>query len=216
MNHLLRLGITATLAWSATTHCTASETHDLSLGGVIHPTACEISLNPGAVDYGTVSASYLSDTELTPLAARPFDVVVSCEQPILTSLSFHDNRDGTTGHSSMSDATWFGLGQFDGKPIGAFQIVRTPTEIVADGNRIHTIELNPSGTWLQMNAEFPQVSSRSGYRLSWAETGTVPWPFSTIRVPMAVKPTMLARKDMPDLTDAVPMDGMVTITLRYM
>lgn len=216
MRPRIRALLAAALAFGTVASVWAAESADLSLVGEIRPTACTLSLSRSTIDYGTISASALSNTAPTALAQTPFEATIVCDAPTLTALPFHDNRAGSEGHASMSADTWFGLGQTSGRPVGAFQIVRTPASVVANGTSVQTIELSRSGTWLQMNETYPEVSARSGYRLSWAGSGTTPMAYDNVVIPLAISPTLIGRQDMAPLVDGVSLDGLATISLVYL
>ncbi len=210
------IALAAALSLGIALSANANESSDLRVSGSILPSACTISLSPSTIDYGTIAAASLSNTALTPLHDMPFSVMISCNEPTVTALSFGDNRAGTEGDSALASETWFGLGELDGKPLGAFQLVRTSDSVTANGDDVGTIEYTRSNSWLQMNVDYPQVSARSGYMLSWWAAGTVPLAYKNVVVPLAVRPMLIGKQNMPSLADVVPLDGLATISLVYL
>lgn len=211
-----RAALAAALSLGIALSANAAESSDLYISGTIRPSACTISLSPGTIDYGTIPAGALSETALTPLPNMPFSVTISCDAPTVAALAFGDNRAGSEGDPALASETWFGLGEIDGKPLGAFQLVRTSDSVTANGDDVGTIEYTRSNSWLQMNLDYPQVSARSGYLLSWSAAGTVPLAYRNVVVPLAVRPMLIGKQNMPSLNDVVPLDGLATISLVYL
>ena len=76
----LRNGLLLTMLATACSGAFAAESADLSVKGVIRPSACSVALsNNGTVDYGTISAKSLSATDVTKLtgAERKVTATVS-------------------------------------------------------------------------------------------------------------------------------------------
>lgn len=216
MRPFLLTALIAALPLCASTATLAADAASLTIGGEISPNACEVLLSPGTLDYGTIAAGSLRNAGHTTLPQMSFDASLHCASPIRVAMAFTDDRDGTEGDDTMRAETWFGLGNAAGKPIGGFQIVRTTASIVADGADVQTLEFTRGKSWLQMNNNFPEVSARSGYLLSWSATGTVPAAFTNVHVPLAVQAVLVDKASMPALADGVPLDGRATIALVYL
>ncbi|WP_339427136.1 DUF1120 domain-containing protein [Pseudomonas sp. RA_105y_Pfl1_P41] len=199
--------LVAALLLSAATQAVAASSVDLSVRGLITPSACvpEIS-NAGVYDIGKISAKDLNVETYTRLDPHNMQLKVTCEAATLLALQPKDNRPGT----AFRDEGGFGLGLINGdEKLGAFWV--TLASAVADGASAEIIEsLDGGSTWI-----------RGGYLAtdsiaSVAENATlVPTPVQTLSMEMTVK-VIIAPTNTLTLTQEVPIDGSATVTVMYL
>ena len=81
----------------------AAESSDLSVAGTIRPAACRVELSDGGrVEYGTIVAASLNQTEGTRLADRYITLGVHCDGAVKFGVIIPDGRPGTVA-DGMND-----------------------------------------------------------------------------------------------------------------
>ena len=86
----------------------AASSVDLTVKGLITPSACEPTLpNGGNVDIGKISAKDLKADDHTNLGEHTLQLTVTCDDETLMAIEPHDNR---AGSSSDNIPSCFGLG----------------------------------------------------------------------------------------------------------
>jgi type 1 fimbria pilin len=221
----IRLAALATMLTAASIGAHAAESADLAVQGMIRPSACNVSLSGnGTVDFGTISALTLSETEATVLPSRDFTLTVTCDASTTAGYSITDSRPGTAnstaGSAVVNSGThWFGLGDVDGMHVGAFRIMydASTSQATADGGNVDAIYSQNGGAWTMRSDR--NVWAQPGYpRLhSWAPTGTTaPGSYSTMVQPFTITAAIAPTSELPDLTNNIPLDGLATFTLVYL
>jgi len=218
----IRLAALATMLTAASFGAHAAETADLAVQGMIRPSACNVSLSGnGTVDFGTISALTLNQTTPTTLPDRNFSLTVVCDAPTAIGWTTTDNREGTAhttaGTSIFTNRNaWFGVGSKDGRNIGAFILDIRNNQPTADGANVAAINSYDAGqTW---NNEAYVVSPRlNGRIVSWGETSTSqPGTYTTITQPLTLRLAIAPTDELPDLTEAISIDGLASITINYL
>lgn len=208
MNTLSRLAF-ATLLCSATGNALAASSTDLTVKGLITPSACTPTLsNAGAVDFGKLSAKDLNPDEVTWLPEQFLTLAVTCEGPTLMALEPKDNRDGTA--LDNSDLEKFGLGLNNGvEKIGDMEL--RPMSPLADGAAVRSIQSGDRGaTWLIWN------NFNRGYLYSVsADTNPVPLALKDYSADLRLR-TRIAPASQLTLSNEVNLDGSVTLQLIYL
>ncbi|MGY2274195.1 MULTISPECIES: DUF1120 domain-containing protein [Pseudomonas] len=189
-------------------HAVAASSVDLSVRGSITPSACELDIaNGGAFELGKVSAKDLSPTSPTDLAEQTTGLAVTCEAATLMAIESTDNR---AGSAHWDEQLNFGLGLINGtQKLGGLHIaVRRQ---VADGEAVYgNHSLDGGKTWAN-NGLFRPGGLSSVYKVS----PMAPIPVQVLTAQMTIYPT-IARTQGLTLTDEVPIDGSVTLTMRYL
>ncbi|TFY90178.1 DUF1120 domain-containing protein [Pseudomonas nabeulensis] len=186
----------------------AASSVDLTVVGLITPSACEPTLsNGGAVDYGKISAKDLDPVQATPLTPQTVQMTVTCDAATLMALEAKDNREGSDYNNDSSE---FGLGLINGtEKLGAMTLtLQTP---VADGVSTRTIGSEDGGsTWvLENNLTRTNI-------LSVADASTVaPMPVELLTTALEVAPKIAPTSQLT-LNNEVAIDGSVTVTVRYL
>jgi len=218
----IRLAALATMLTAASFGAHAAESADLAVQGMIRPSACNVSLSGnGTVDFGTISALTLSETAPTTLPDRNFSFTVVCDAPTAIGWTTTDNREGTahpaTGRALFNNsAAWFGVGSKDGRNIGAFILEIRNNQPTADGTNVAAINSYDSGqSW--NNQAYVASSRQNGRIVSWGETSTSqPGTYTSITQPLTLRLAIAPTDELPELTEAIPIDGLASITINYL
>ncbi|QET02364.1 MULTISPECIES: DUF1120 domain-containing protein [Cupriavidus] len=201
----------------------AADNADLTIKGSIRPSACSISLSDDAlISFGTIFPSSLSQTSATRLASKPFTLSIQCDAPTKLALSLIDGRKGTANNGAgnaiyPSDSVWYGVGNVDGKNIGAYTIQRNDsTPANADGEVATRLYTTDGGdTWGRAQ------------QVDWTEPGTrghgwsvrdasAPGAFKTITQQWQLDFAIGKATDLPPLTSDIQLDGLVTFQIKYL
>lgn len=185
----------------------AASNTELSVTGLITPSACTPSLSGGGiVDHGKVTVKDLNPEKPTSLQNGTLYLDVNCEAATLFTLTTIDNRDG----SSAIHPNHHGLGVInDDQNLGsvAFGLFDT----VADGAAVKTImSRNDGASW--------RVSSYLGHAGLTAFASltdlTTPIAIKDLNARLTAFTTIVRANDLT-LTDEIPIDGHVTVQLNY-
>lgn len=111
MNTVLK-SLTAATLLLGSAHVLAASSVDLTVKGLITPSACTPTLsNGGAVDYGKISAKDLKVDQQTFLDSQTVQFTVTCDAATLMAMEAKDNREGSDANN---DEMEFGLGLING------------------------------------------------------------------------------------------------------
>lgn len=193
------------LLGSAATY--AASTVDLTVKGLIVPSACTPSLTRGGViDHGKISAKDLRPDNPTHIGKNVMTIAVVCDGATSFALNAIDNR-----ADSAIMASLFGLGFINGtQKLGWFDLMLQ--NAVADGVQVDTIASGDGGnTWYKEKFWDP------GLYMSVATTDdtTQPVPVKELVMEMEVS-TSIARTDSLDLSNEVTLDGSATLEVKYL
>lgn len=192
----------------------AVDTADLTIIGTIAPAACTPTFaGGGVIDYGLVPSSSLSAAAETLLAERTISYAIHCDAPVSIATSWTDGRSGS---AIVANNTTFGLGLQGANRIGRYTLGQVAADSTGDGAPVHLIfRDNVDGGWLGAGAISPQLNT--GTRMqSYAPTGTVvPGAYSDFGGTIHVSPAIAATNTL-DLTTAITIDGLSTMTVRYL
>ena len=203
--HLIAFG--ATLVITATQPTFAASTQDLTVRGIITPSACETQISGGGViDFGKMSVKELNADQHTLLPTQSLHLSVRCEGPTFFTLNTIDNRAG----SSANHPNWHGLGMTpDGEKLGgaAFNFYNR----LADNVPVRTITSSDGGlTWTASNLLNHTVLTAVA-QLDALEPIAVRQFGADIGLRAHIAPT-----DSLTLIDEVPVDGYATLQLKYL
>ncbi|PHN66344.1 hypothetical protein AO268_21785 [Pseudomonas sp. ICMP 8385] len=195
---LMLLGCTATYAAS---------TVDLTVKGLIVPSACTPSLSGGGViDHGKISAKDLNTNNPTPIGTHTLSMVVSCDSAITFALHSVDNRAGSSMFSSD-----YGLGLINGnQKLGWFHLMLN--NLIADGVAVQSIaSVNGQDNW------YSEKFWDAGLYMSVASMAddTQPVPAKDLSLELVIQ-TSIARTDGLDLSNEVTLDGSATLEVKYL
>lgn len=202
----------------------AAESADLAVKGVIRPAACSASLSGGAIaDFGTISARTLSATAATVLPAQIVTLTIACDAATKVGIATADNRAGTVNDAATTALAsqpgyTFGVGAVGGKAIGAYSLLfgsNAGLQATGDGASVTAVYSQDGGKqWISAL----QGPARPGVRLhAWAPSSDSP-PAAYKLITQQIKVTLALGKtgDLPPLDQEVRIDGLATISLRYL
>ncbi|ROM57721.1 hypothetical protein BK648_02835 [Pseudomonas poae] len=206
--NLLPKALTAALLISGISPAFAASSVDLTVKGLITPSACTPSLsNGGAVDYGKISAKDLNVAQSTFLEQQTLQLTVTCDAATLMALEGKDNREGTDYGNDFME---YGLGLINGtEKLGAMTLrLLSP---MADGVAARTIASSDGGnTW------FSDRYFMRDNMVSVADTATIaPMPVQVFTADLIVSPEIAPASSLT-LTNEAAIDGSVTLTVRYL
>lgn len=186
----------------------AASSIDLSVRGAITPSACTPGLpNAGVIELGKVSAKDLRLDLPTYLPRQTLEMTVTCEAATLFAIAAQDNREGT---ESSLDFYNFGLGLINGsEKLGYLTISMSgPT---GDGVSVRAIGSQDGGTTWQRESAFMDDGLTSVADM----TTLAPLPVQRLVTGLQVG-TVIAPASNLTLTNEVPIDGSVTLTISYL
>ena len=202
---LTTLAASALLLHSATTFAASSV--DLTVKGLIVPSACTPGLSGGGViDHGKISAKDLNPEQNTIIGNNTLSMTVNCDAAIQFAVHSIDNR-AASGSSSS-----YGLGFInDTQRLGGYSLTLT-NPVSEDGTVVQTIASGDQGnTWYSDKVWDP------GMYMSVAsmDDDTQPLPVKDLRVDVQVQ-TFVFRADGLDLSNEVTIDGSATLEVKYL
>ncbi|MEX5556475.1 DUF1120 domain-containing protein [Pseudomonas rhodesiae] len=185
----------------------AASTVDLTVRGLIIPSACTPSLSSnGVIDHGKISAKDLNTDNPTLIGTHNLTLAVSCDAAIPFALHSIDNRAGSSIMSSD-----YGLGLINGdQKLGWFSL--TLSNPVADGTAVQPIaSFNGQDNW------YSERIWDAGLYMSVAsmDDPTQPVPVQELVAQLQVQ-TTIARTDGLDLSNEVTLDGSATLEVKYL
>ncbi len=189
---------------------------DLTVKGLITPSACTPSLsNGGMADYGKISAQDLPNAN----APNPLPTVISlklmveCEATTLIAVKSTDNRPGTAYSYIPGNTPHYGLGLATGDvKIGAYML--TPTQASGDGIPRSMIESPDGNSWVD--------ATGTGWQVGWLRSlngavggGASPLAVQNLEVDFNISVTIAPKRTLP-LTTEIPLDGSATLEVVYL
>lgn len=186
----------------------AASTTDLSVYGLITPSACEPSLSNGGMhDLGKIAARDLNADQTTPLPTYSLQMAITCEALTLLALEPRDNRLGSNYDSDKPFK--FGLGLVNDQQKLGYMVLRLQA-LVADGIALRPIGQTDPVTWA------PSALLSPDFLTSFAAIGTlVPTPVQVLNAELNIAPT-IAPTNTLSLENEVPIDGSVTLSMKYL
>lgn len=198
----------ATLLITGAGHAMAASSVDLTVKGLITPSACEPSLpNGGNIEVGKISAKDLNANLPTHLPVQYMPLTVTCDGATLMALEAKDNRQGSDYNDDMMS---FGLGLINGdEKLGAMEL--SLINAVADSVAARTIgSIDGGTTW------FGERNLMRNNILAVANASSdVPISVQLLTADMRVHP-IIAPTSSLTLTEEALIDGSVTLTVKYL
>lgn len=201
---LTTLAASVLLLGSATAFAASSV--DLTVKGLIVPSACTPSLSGGGViDHGKVSAKDLNPDRGTAIGVHTLSMSVNCDAPIQFALHPIDNR------AASGIATDFGLGFInETQKLGHFSL--TWRGMVADGVTVQSIaSMDQGNTWYAERFWEPSMYMAAASM----DDDTQPLPIKDLSVDLEVL-TIINGTDGLDLSNEVTIDGSATLEVKYL
>lgn len=205
--------LAAALMLSGVSTSFAASSVDLSVKGMITPSACVPTLSGGGVvDYGKISAQDLKPNGFTPLPEGRLELSVACEAATLMAVKSTDNRPGTSAESGAFLKN-FGLGLASGdKKIGWYLLKMA--NATGDGVPRAIIESEDGNSWIDAWDTIWQVGWMR--TLNGASGGAAtPLPLQNLKVDVIVAPTLADKRSLP-ITEEILLDGSATFDVVYL
>ncbi|OPA92769.1 hypothetical protein BFW87_16720 [Pseudomonas fluorescens] len=198
----------ATLLITGAGNAMAASSVDLTVKGLITPSACEPTLSKGGnVEIGKISAKDLKADEHTTLDDQLLELTVTCDGATLMAIEPKDNRAGSA--STIDDAS-FGLGLVNGnEKLGYFAMILDAP--VADGTELGPIDSRDGGlTWTRL-----MFLINNGITSVANSTTIAPVPVQSLVANLIIAPSIAPTSGLT-LTEEVPIDGSATLTVKYL
>ena len=193
----------------------AADTAELKVKGTIRPSACTPSFTgDGTVDYGTIAAKSLNTASGTQLPAKTIAFAVTCAAPTRIALRTIDNRASSVVTGLSSNNSPYGLGSYQSKNIGVYNVFVTPGTFTADGGAVDVIaEKNFAGSG---NWEKSSNGNLGAVRHSFAAANAItPGAYQTVTGIFTIQATINKGSELP-LTENIPLDGSATVEVQYL
>ncbi|WP_458377060.1 DUF1120 domain-containing protein [Pseudomonas fluorescens] len=185
----------------------ATSSTDLTVTGLITPNACTPTLADGGnIDIGKIPAKDLHPTLNTAVGKHYMQFNVACDAPIEFALKTIDNKPGT----NISSPLFFGVGLTPAdEKLGYFWPYISNR--LADGQPVDAIRSRDGG------ASWTRTSTINSNELLSVSTigGTTPIAVKDLSMLLYVE-TYIARADSLTLNDEVPIDGSMTLEIKYL
>ncbi|TLG93447.1 DUF1120 domain-containing protein [Pseudomonas edaphica] len=186
----------------------AASSVDLSVKGIITPSACTPNL-PGDVDFGKIAAKDLNLDSYTPLERKTLQLSVNCDAATLFAIHPLDNRAGSAAHGAA-----FGLGLINGnQKLGVYQL--TFTKPTAETPSTLIAMFNSEGRWTEIltdDAIAPNDLVALGSR---GDSGWAPHPIKDAIMDMTLYTSIAPARNLT-LTSEVVIDGSATFEMKYL
>lgn len=191
----------------------AASSVDLTVKGLITPSACTPILAQGGVaDYGKIAARDLQENQATPLPATTLPFNLNCEAATLFALNGVDNRAGSA--SSPGDYS-YGLGLInETERVGDFVMIIT--SYLADNLPVSKLASRDNGaTWSENSEDAIWMRGRLAAFGNNASGTWAPIAIRTLTSNLVVHPTIAASSGLT-LTQEQPIDGSATLEVLYL
>lgn len=196
------------LLLTATGTAVAASSVDLTVKGLITPSACTPALSDGGkLELGKISAKDLKADDYTVLDDHVMQLTVTCEAATLMAIEPKDNR---AGSEFMNEPGYFGLGLINGnEKVGSLSMFLEA--VTADGVASRATDSLDGGlTWVRHSGVGPDRIT------SVADTSTLaPIPVQLFTADLTMTP-IIAPTNGLTLTSEAPVDGSVTLTVKYL
>ncbi|WP_339417682.1 MULTISPECIES: DUF1120 domain-containing protein [unclassified Pseudomonas] len=198
----------AALLLSAAAQAVAASSVDLSVRGLITPSACEPTLaNDGVVELGKISVQDLRLDWPTYLPRQDMQMTVTCDAATLIAIAATDNREGS---DAQYDYYTFGLGMINGSEKLGFLTIST-SNLIADGMPVRAIGSRDGGVTWQREGSFMDDGLTA---VSELDTLT-PLPVQRLTADLQIKAAIAPAQDLT-FTKEETIDGSVTLTVKYL
>ncbi|MGH8452822.1 DUF1120 domain-containing protein [Pseudomonas sp.] len=189
----------------------AASSVDLTVKGLITPSACSTTLSQGGVaDYGKIAARDLNETIPTTLPITTMQFSVTCEGATLFAFNGVDNRPNPNPNIYS-----YSLGLINGtQSVGTYYI--TFKNPIADGLPVSKLaSLDNGATWYEITENSGWMRGRPAAFGNDASGVWAPIPITTLNSDFLVQPYIAATRELT-LTEEQPLDGSATLELRYL
>lgn len=198
--------LSGALLLTMTSSAFAASSVDLTVKGLITPSACTPNL-PGAVDYGKVAAKDLNLDSHTWLEDQTLQLSVNCEAATLFAIKPIDNRAGSSTFGA------YGLGVANGtEKLGGYQLMFSNPVAETPSTLLYQYEQRP---WAPLYPEDPLQDDMLVALGSRADSGWAPHPVQNALMAITVR-TAIAPANGLSLANEVALDGSATFEVLYL
>ena len=202
--------LVSTLILASAGQAVAASSIDLNVKGSITPSACTPSIaSGGVIDYGKLSAKALNVDKVTRLPYEYLQLRVACDAATLFALQGSDNRAGSEPDSHEGN---YGLGLINGdEKLGSYYVAfETAMADDVPARFIHSYD--GGATW----NPWPGGGFWVGGTVAVANnTAIAPIAVKVMTTEMEIR-TYIAPANTLTLTEEVPLDGSMTVTVLYL
>lgn len=203
------ISLSTVLLLSSISSAFAASTVELTVTGLITPSACTPMLSSTVIDHGKISAKDI-DQDRGKIFNNNLDMTVTCDAQTLFGLRGIDNR----AASSTMPGVGYGLGLInDTQKIGNFTLAFVSPN--ADGTNVLPLESTDNGaTW----SDTEGATWQQAYLASFGERSGGTWapiPIQNLVTQMQVQTTIAPARGL-DLSNEVLIDGSATIEVKYL
>ncbi|PRA28754.1 DUF1120 domain-containing protein [Pseudomonas poae] len=206
------------LLWlSLSPHGRAASHVDMSVLGLITPTACTPLLSSGGlIDYGKISRQDLNIDKNTRLPVKHLQVSIDCTGHSLYALRMHDNREGS---AMVNSEIYYGLGlDPSGNRIGLYSMTFDPTQTLIDiATQAYGTESTTAGVaWRTSNLNSINIGANSYLGFTDKQGSTAgPAAIRELISRVNIEAVINATQNL-DLTTDVALDGFATLEVIYL
>ncbi|POM11639.1 hypothetical protein CUU62_05905 [Pseudomonas sp. WP001] len=200
--------LSSALLLAMTSSVFAASSVDLTVKGLITPSACTPSL-PGDVDFGKIAAKDLNLDKTTTLERKTVQLSVNCDAATLFAIDPIDNRVGSAIYPGS-----FGLGMInENQKLGRYQlafsnpVAETPSTLLA--------RYNGEERWSQLMPDDGIAPNDLVALGSRGDTGWAPHPIKDAILDVTLYTSIAPARDLT-LTDEVAIDGSATFEVKYL
>lgn len=202
--------LSSALLLTMTSSTFAASSVDLTVKGLITPSACAPGLSSsGIIDHGKVAAKDLKQDNWTLLGNHTLQLSIVCDAPTLLALKGTDNKG-----EAYDPMNTYGLGLVSGKKLGGYSLALGNS--VADGAAITVIASSDNGlTWRE---SVPGDVWPVTYHASFGDRSSGSWapsPVQQVTADLMVQ-TLIAPTAGMDLSTEVPINGSATLEVKYL
>lgn len=200
--------LSSALLLAMTSSVLAASSVDLTVKGLITPSACTPSL-PGDVDFGKIASKDLNVDTRTWLERQTLQLSVNCDAATLFAIHPVDNRAGSAAYASA-----FGLGLInDTQKLGAFSLVFSNP--VAETASTLLAMFNGEGRWIDLLPDDGIAPNDLVALGSRGDSGWAPHPIKDAIMDVTVVASIEPARNLT-LTSEVAIDGSATFEVRYL
>ncbi len=211
------LHITLGMLLAGAQHALAASAIDLSVKGLITPTACTPLLSSGGlIDYGKISQQDLNLDKGTRLPIRHLQVSVACNASSRFALRMRDNRDGS---AMVNSEIYYGLGlDISGNRIGLYSLTFDPRQTMIDSAAVAYGTESTTGGLAWRTANLNPIDIGANSYLGFTDTdGSTTGPSAIQELTGTVKiEAVINAKQNLDLSQDILLDGSATMEVVYL
>ncbi|MGB7801786.1 DUF1120 domain-containing protein [Buttiauxella sp.] len=175
------------------------------------PPACTAILSDGGeINFGTISAGQLSESQSVALAPKRIQLTISCDSAAKLNVTFDDNR----RDSSDDVASHYGLGKaLNDAKIGYYTL--TAPSVAAGSQQASLLSSTDTVNWTTESSDANIENNNTGMLRHYSiGSSGIPVGANSFNFDIEVTPTI--SPEMRNITEATQLDGSTTINIDYL